>query len=67
MNKLAYLGERMKEASSWGGTAALLLGALHVAASPDLINAGLGVIAAVGGLIAILVPEGSSATPPVGG
>lgn len=55
---LAYLGQRMKEASSWGGTALMLLAALHISANPDLVNAGLGVIAAIGGLIAVLVPEG---------
>ncbi|MGC2411757.1 MAG: hypothetical protein WA459_03545 [Stellaceae bacterium] len=59
MNTLAYLGARMKEASSWGGAAAFVLGALHASASPDLVNAALGLIAAVGGLIAVLVPEGN--------
>ena len=58
MNTLAYLGARLKEASSWGGTAAFLLGALHLSVSPDLVNGVLGVIAAIGGLIAVLVPEG---------
>ena len=58
MNTLAYLGARLKEASTWGGTAAFLLGTLHLSVSPDLVNAVLGVIVAIGGLIAVLVPEG---------
>jgi hypothetical protein len=60
MNTLAYLGARLKEASTWGGAAASILGALHLTASPDLVNSALGVIAALGGLIAVLVPEGGS-------
>jgi hypothetical protein len=64
MNTLAYLGARMREASSWGGGAAILLAVLHVSASPDLISAALGLVAAIGGLIAVLVPEGGSAAPP---
>jgi len=66
MDTLAYLGARMKEASSWGGAAAFILGALHLSASPDLINGALGVIAAIGGLIAVVVPEGGSTPPPAG-
>jgi hypothetical protein len=66
MNTLAYLAERMKEASSWGGGAAFILGALHLSASPDLVNGALGVIAAIGGLIAIVVPEASGTQPPAG-
>jgi len=66
MNTLAYLAERMKEASSWGGAAAFILGALHLSASPDLVNGALGVIAAIGGLIAVVVPEASSTQPPAG-
>jgi hypothetical protein len=58
MNTLAYLGTRLTEASSWAGVASIILGALHLSASPDLVNAGLGVVAALGGLIAVLVPEG---------
>ena len=64
MNTLAYLGARLKEASSWGGAAAFILGALHFGASPDLVNAALGVVAAIGGLIAVLVPEGGVTPPP---
>jgi hypothetical protein len=67
MNTLAYLAARMREASSWSGGAAILLGALHVGASPDLINAALGLIAAIGGLIAVLAPEGGSTSPPTAG
>ena len=58
MNTLAYLGTRMTEASSWAGVAAFILSALHLSASPDLVNAALGVVAALGSLIAVLVPEG---------
>jgi len=67
MDTLAYLGARLKEASSWGGTAAFILGTLHLTASPDLINGALGVIAAIGGLIAVIVPEGGGIQPPAGG
>jgi hypothetical protein len=66
MDTLAYVGARLKEASSWGGSAAFILGAAHLSASPDLVNATLGVIAAIGGLIAVLVPEGGSSLPPSG-
>jgi len=55
---LAYLGARMQEASSWGGAAAFILAALHLSASPGLVNAALGMIAALGSLIAVLLPEG---------
>jgi len=58
MNTVAYLGARLAEASSWAGVATVILGALHLSASPDLVNAALGVVAALGGLIAVLVPEG---------
>ena len=56
---LAYLGARMREASSWGGAAAFILASLHLTASPDVVNAALSVIAAIGGLIAVLAPEGT--------
>lgn len=55
---IGFIGERMTEASSWGGTAIIVLSALHVNANPTLINAILGAVAAIGGVIAILVPEG---------
>lgn len=57
MTMLAYIAARLKEASSWSGAAALVLGALHIAASADVVNAALGVIAAFGGLISVLIPE----------
>ncbi len=60
MNTLAYLAARMKEASSWAGAVGIILGMAHVTASTDLINASLGVVAAAGGLIAVLVPEKSA-------
>lgn len=63
MNAVAYLGARMKEASSWGGAAAFVLAALHLSASPDVVNAALSVVAAIGGLIAILAPEGAASQP----
>ena len=62
MNFLAYLGQRMREASSYAGLAAMGLAALHVSAAPNQVSAALGVITAVGGLIAVLVP--SNAPPP---
>jgi hypothetical protein len=40
----------------------MLLGALHIAASPDLVNAALGVVVALGGLLAVLIPEKSAAS-----
>jgi hypothetical protein len=55
--ELAYLAARLKEASSWSGAAAALLAALHIAASADVINAVLGAIAAIGGVIAVFAPE----------
>ena len=67
MNTLAYLGARMKEASSWAGSAAFVLGILHVSASPDLVHAALGVVAAIGGLVSILVPEGAGTPPAAAG
>ena len=54
---IAYIAARLKEASSWSGAAATLLAALHIAASPSLVNAVLGVLAGIGGVIAVLVPE----------
>jgi len=66
MNTLAYLGARMTEASSWGGAAAFILATLHLTASPDVVNAALGVVAATGALIAVLVPEGADAHAPGG-
>jgi hypothetical protein len=56
----AYLAARLKEASSWSGAAASLLAVLHIAASADVINAVLGAIAAIGGVIAVLAPEKAS-------
>jgi hypothetical protein len=64
MNSLAYLGARMKEKSSFVGAAFFILSVLQFSASPALVNAA---VAAVCGLIAILVPEGASAQPPTGG
>ncbi len=57
MNTLAYLGARMKEASSWAGAAGFMLGVMHVGASADLENAIAGVVAAVGGLIGVVIRE----------
>jgi hypothetical protein len=61
MTTLAYVAARLKEASSWSGSAAMLLGLMHIAASPDLVGAALGVIAAFGGLISVLIPEKAAA------
>lgn len=55
-----YLIARLREASSYAGLVGLLLGALHIAASPDLVQAALGLIAALGGLLAVLIPEKSA-------
>jgi hypothetical protein len=57
MNLVQYLVARMREASSYAGLVGILLGALHIAASPDLVNAILGLVAALGGLLAVLIPE----------
>lgn len=62
-NTLAYLGARMKEASSWGGAAAFILATLHLSANPDVVDAALSLIAATGSLIAVLVPEGAASQP----
>jgi hypothetical protein len=59
MNLMQYLIARMREASSYAGLVGILLGALHIAARPDLVNAALGLIAALGGLLAVLIPEKS--------
>jgi hypothetical protein len=59
---LQYLIARMREASSYAGLVCALLGVLHIAASPDLVQAALGVAAALGGLLAVLIPEGTAAT-----
>lgn len=58
---IAYIGQRMTEASSYGGAAALLLGAAHIANASDLANAIIGVVVAVGGLIGVLVKERGAA------
>lgn len=57
MNPTQYLIARLKEASSYAGIVGIVLGALHVSASPDLVNAALGVVAALGGFLALLIPE----------
>jgi hypothetical protein len=57
MTFLRYLTARMREASSYAGLVGALLGALHIAASPDLVQAALGLVAALGGLLAVLIPE----------
>lgn len=62
MTLLPYLIARMKEASSYAGIVGLVLGALHLSASSDLVNAALGIVAAAGGLLAILIPEKTAGT-----
>lgn len=64
MNTLAYIGARLKEASSWAGTVTILLAAMHLNANPGVVSAALSLLAAAGGLIAVLVPEGAVAPPP---
>lgn len=65
MNLTQYLIARMREASSYAGFVGMLLGGLHIAASPDLVNAALGVVAALGGLLAVLLPEKSAVSAAV--
>lgn len=60
----SYIAARLKEASSWGGAAMMLLAALHVNANPDAVNAALGIVAAIGGLLAILIPDKGAPAPP---
>jgi hypothetical protein len=62
MTILRYLIARLREASSYAGLVGALLGVLHIAASPGLIQAALGVVAALGGLLAVLIPERAAAT-----
>lgn len=57
MKTLAYLGSRMQEASSFAGVAATILGLAHVANAQGVANAIIGVVVAVGGLIAVIVKE----------
>jgi hypothetical protein len=62
MKIVQYLIARMREASSYAGLVGALLGVLHIAASPDLVQAALGLVAALGGLLAVLIPERPGAT-----
>ncbi len=55
---IGFIGERMTEASSYGGAAIIALSVLHISANPNLVDAILGAITAIGGVIAILIPEG---------
>ena len=55
---LSWLADRMKEASSWGGMAAVLLGTMHIAQNPDVLNAAFGVVVAIGGLLSVVLKEG---------
>jgi hypothetical protein len=64
MTFLDYLIARLREASSYAGLVGMLLGGLHIAASPDLVNAALGLVAALGGLLAVLIPEQTTAATP---
>jgi hypothetical protein len=52
-----FLAARMKEASSWAGFAATILAAMRIQADPSLVPAVLAVVASIGGVIAILMPE----------
>lgn len=58
---LAYIGQRMQEASSFAGLAAGILGAAHIANAQTLAQSIIGVVVAIGGLIAVLVQEGKPA------
>ena len=57
---LSWLAARMQEASTYAGMASMILGSLHVANSPDMVNAALGVVVAMGGLVSIVLKEGVS-------
>lgn len=54
---LGYVAARLQESSSHAGAVIIALGMLHLTASPDLVNAGLAVAAAVGGLIMVVLKE----------
>jgi hypothetical protein len=54
---LAFLAERAKESSSHAGVVIAVLALFHVAANPDAVNAGLAVLAAVGGLVMVLLKQ----------
>jgi DNA-binding phage protein len=56
------MAARAKEATSHSGAAMVLLAAMHIQANPDLVNAVLGLVAAIGGLMSILVPEQGNQT-----
>ena len=57
---IAWIGQRLREASSWAGFGTAVLGALHVSNAGDLSNAIVGVLVAIGGLIAVAVKEGAT-------
>lgn len=54
---LGYIAARLQESSSHAGAVIIALGMLHLTASPDMVNAGLAVAAAVGGLIMVFLRE----------
>lgn len=60
---LAYLGARLKEASSYAGAATMVLAALGFTVNPGLVSAALALIAALGGLIAVAIPERTASSP----
>ena len=57
MKALAYIGNRLTEASSYAGLAAVLLGAAHVNNATGVAQAIVGVLVSLGGLIAVLTRE----------
>ena len=60
---VAHLAARAKEASSYAGLATIVLSALGVTVNPTFLSMVLGLVAAVGGFVAFLVPESGAPAP----
>ena len=58
---IAWISQRLQEASSWAGFGTVVLGALHVSNAGNLSNAIVGVLVAIGGLLAVVIKEGAPA------
>lgn len=63
MNWLDWLAARLQEASSYAGIATTLLGLLHVSNAADVVNQAIGILVALGGLIAFIRKEGQAPAP----
>jgi hypothetical protein len=57
MNTVRYIAGRMKEASSYAGLVGAALAMIHVSADPNVVTQAIGAVAAIGGLVAVLLPE----------